>query len=60
LGLTVIGTASREETKEFAKKMGADHMINHRNNLKEELEKIGIKQIDYAFHTWDLTTEYCE
>lgn len=31
---TVIATASRPETIEFCKKMGADHVIDHRKNLK--------------------------
>jgi zinc-binding alcohol dehydrogenase family protein len=32
-GLTVIATASRSETREWVKKMGADHVINHRESL---------------------------
>jgi NADPH2:quinone reductase len=45
-GLTVIATASRSESQEWCKKMGADHVVNHRN-LLAEMEQIGFKQVDY-------------
>ncbi|WP_375749190.1 zinc-binding alcohol dehydrogenase family protein [Vibrio sp. HN007] len=35
--LTVIGTASRPETSEWLKELGADQVINHHNPLSEEL-----------------------
>ena len=46
--LTIVSTASREETVEWAKKLGADHVINHHKPLAEELERIGITQVDYV------------
>ena len=46
-GLTVITTASRPETVEWSRKMGAHHVINHRNPLDEELKKLGIPQVRY-------------
>ena len=49
--LRVVATASRPETVEWCKKLGADDVINHKNNLKEELEKIGVKGVDYVFNT---------
>ncbi len=51
--LTVITTASRDETRDWCKKMGADFVINH-HNLKEELEGIGHSQIDYILDFVDL------
>jgi NADPH2:quinone reductase len=39
-GLEVIATASREKTTAYCKKLGADFIINHRNDLKKELEAI--------------------
>ena len=33
LGLTVIATGSREESIEYIKKLGADHVVNHHENL---------------------------
>lgn len=41
-GLTVVATASRPDTVEWVKKMGADHVVNHRNPLNEEMAAIGI------------------
>lgn len=47
-GLTVIATASRPETVEWCREMGAHHVINHRHPLDEELKKIGIPQVRYV------------
>jgi zinc-binding alcohol dehydrogenase family protein len=41
-GLTVIATASRPETESWVKKMGADHCVNHRKPLNEEIDALGI------------------
>ncbi|MBE9030501.1 zinc-binding alcohol dehydrogenase family protein [filamentous cyanobacterium LEGE 11480] len=41
-GLTVIATASRDDTRAWVKKMGADHVINHRNPLDAEIAALGI------------------
>ena len=41
-GLTVIATASREDTRAWVKKMGADYVINHRNPLDEEIKALGM------------------
>ena len=37
--LTVIATASRPETVEWVKKMGADQVINHRESLVDQLKE---------------------
>lgn len=47
-GLTVIGTASRPETREWVRSLGADHVIDHARPLSQELQKIGIPQVDYV------------
>ncbi|MDQ8192975.1 zinc-binding alcohol dehydrogenase family protein [Coraliomargarita sp. SDUM461004] len=41
-GLTVIATASRPDTVEWVKKMGADHVINHRESLVDQMQALGI------------------
>ncbi|MEL6748171.1 MAG: zinc-binding alcohol dehydrogenase family protein [Pseudomonadota bacterium] len=41
-GLTVIATASRDETREWCARMGADHIVDHRQPLNEELARVGI------------------
>ena len=47
-GLTVIATASRPETIEWAQAMGAHHVIDHRKPLDAELKAIGIPQVHYV------------
>lgn len=47
-GLTVIGTASRPETAEWVKSLGAHHVIDHSRPLADELKKIGIEQVRYV------------
>jgi len=42
-GLTVIATASRPDTVEWVKKMGADHVINHRESLVEQLKALDLE-----------------
>ena len=46
--LKVVATASRPDTIEWVKKMGADVVINHRNPLSEELQKTEFKSADYV------------
>ncbi len=40
--LTVIATASRPETEGWVRKMGADHVINHRGDLTAQLKDLGL------------------
>ncbi|SDA35904.1 zinc-binding alcohol dehydrogenase family protein [Sphingomonas sp. NFR15] len=47
-GLTVIATASREETIDWAAKMGAHHVIDHHKPIDEELVRIGHPTVDYV------------
>ena len=46
--LTVIGTASRPETREWVKDLGAHHVIDHSQPLVEQLEKIGVGQVSHV------------
>lgn len=45
---TIIGTASRDESVQWLKDLGADHVINHRNPLFDELQQTGINEVDYV------------
>lgn len=60
--LTVIATASREDSISWCKDMGADHVVNH-HNLKNELEGIGHREVNYILDFvdlegyWELVTE---
>lgn len=47
-GLTVIGTASREQTQEWVHKLGAHHVINHAKPLHDELKAIGFNHVKYV------------
>jgi zinc-binding alcohol dehydrogenase family protein len=52
-GLKVITTASRPETIEWSQNMGADIVLNHRNDLSDEFKQHNIKDVDYIFCTFD-------
>lgn len=45
--LTVIGTAARPESAEWARQMGAQHIIDHTKGIKDELAALDILQVDY-------------
>lgn len=47
-GLTVIATASRPETIEWVKAMGAHHVIDHHKPLDAELAAIGFPEVQYV------------
>ena len=38
----VVTTASRPETVEFTKRMGATHVVNHRGDLKKQVDELGL------------------
>jgi zinc-binding alcohol dehydrogenase family protein len=46
-GATVIGTASREQTRAWLDALGAHHVIDHTKPLSQELKRIGIDNVDY-------------
>lgn len=48
-GLTVVATASRVETSQWVRDLGAHHVVNHRQDLVKQLSEIGITQLDYIF-----------
>jgi zinc-binding alcohol dehydrogenase family protein len=50
-GLKVFATASRPETVEWCKKLGADTILNHRNSLHDELKATGTDSVDAIFCT---------
>ncbi|MEU6848027.1 zinc-binding alcohol dehydrogenase family protein [Streptomyces sp. NPDC046716] len=49
--LTVIGTASRPETVDFARQMGAHHVVDHHRPLAPQLSKVAPDGIDHVFST---------
>lgn len=47
-GLHVIATASRPESIRWVKELGADHVINHYEPLRPQIEELGLKHVDHA------------
>ncbi|EPA94068.1 zinc-binding alcohol dehydrogenase family protein [Pseudomonas sp. G5(2012)] len=46
--LTVIGTASRQETADWVRQLGAHHVIDHSQPLLAQLQALDVPQIDYV------------
>lgn len=49
-GSYVIATASRTASSEFCKKMGADVIIDHTQNLETQIKALGIDGVDYILN----------
>jgi zinc-binding alcohol dehydrogenase family protein len=47
-GLTVVATASRPETVEWVRKLGAPHVADHSKPLDEAIRAIGFNGVDYV------------
>lgn len=45
----VIGTASRQASKDWITKLGADHVIDHHQPLAPQLKSLGIAQVSHVF-----------
>ena len=58
-GFTVIATASRPQTIDWCKSMGAHHVIDHRQPLAPQLQALGYKQVDAVLNLAD-TDRYWE
>jgi NADPH2:quinone reductase len=62
-GLRVIATASRPESQQWCRTMGADQVINHHENIPQQLKALGTPEVDYLFNTvntvtyWDTMVE---
>lgn len=46
-GLTVIATASRPESADWCRKLGADHIINHHENMPPQLQDLGMENVNF-------------
>jgi len=49
--LTIIATASRPETKEWVKQLGADYVLDHREPLAPQIKQLGLNAPLYVFST---------
>lgn len=59
-GLSVIGTASRPQTRDWIMKLGVDHVIDHSLPLSTQLKSIGITYVDYVASLTHTETHYPE
>ena len=57
-GLKVFATASRTQTVDWCKNLGADTILNHRNSLYEELKATGTDSVDAIFCTTHMETHW--
>lgn len=46
-GLVVLATASRPETSAWVKELGADHVINHREDMVAQVRALGFQHVDH-------------
>ncbi|MEB6676744.1 zinc-binding alcohol dehydrogenase family protein [Acinetobacter haemolyticus] len=49
--LTVIGTASRTETRSWVEQLGADYVLDHRQPLAEQIKQLNLTAPKYVFST---------
>lgn len=47
-GLVVIGTASRAETRDWVRELGADHVVDHREPMVEQVRALGLHHVDHV------------
>ncbi|BAT58701.1 zinc-type alcohol dehydrogenase-like protein [Variibacter gotjawalensis] len=49
--LTIIASASRPETQDWVKKLGAHHVVDHRKPIAEQVKSLGIGEPSFVFST---------
>lgn len=47
VGLTVIATASRPDSRQWVLELGAHHEVNHRESIPDQLAALGFPEVDY-------------
>lgn len=58
-GIKVIATASKPDSIKYCKDLGADYVINH-SDIKKQLDALGIKQVEFIFNCYDMTSKIIE
>lgn len=46
-GLTIIATASRPESSDWVKKLGATYVVNHREDMVSQVRALGLQTVDH-------------
>lgn len=52
-GLIVHATASRPETRDWCEKLGANHILNHREPLRPQAEEAGVTEYPFIANLFD-------
>ena len=47
-GLQVVATASREESKAWCMELGADHVVNHREEIPGQMRALDMPEVEYV------------
>lgn len=55
---TVIATASRAESEAWCRDLGADWIIDHHRPFKEQLDEIGVGEVEYILCANDTTVHW--
>lgn len=58
--LTVIGTASRPETMQWVRDLGAHHVVDHSRPLAAELRSAGLPEVDLVASLTHTDTHYAQ
>ena len=56
--LTVIGTASRDDSIAWTRKQGADHVISHRGDMPAQIKALGHEHVDFIYCCYDTATHF--
>lgn len=61
-GLTVVATASRDETRAWCERMGADHVVDHHGDLGAQLDDLGlapayVASLTHSGQHWDAVVD---
>ncbi len=59
-GLTVIGTASRQETREWVQALGAHHVIDHAQPMAPQLAALGFAGVDIVISLTHTDQHYAD
>lgn len=56
--MTVIATASRKESVEWVRSMGAQHVVDHRKDLVEQVRALGFERVASIFCAHDTAAHF--
>ncbi|WP_129044746.1 zinc-binding alcohol dehydrogenase family protein [Companilactobacillus metriopterae] len=59
-GMTVISTAHGEDKRAWVEKLGADHVVDHYQDLVEQVHELGFEYVDYIIGLSDNTPHFEE